>query len=300
MNMSHTDPKDFDMQRKRISGGKKTGAHFGFTLVELLVVIAIIGILIGMLLPAVQQVREAARRTSCANNLAQLGLASHNYEFSLEHLPAGVINPNGPILSEEKGQHVGFLVQLLLYIEQRGIADNFDINAGTYAPVNAPARQMVIPTFLCPSYSYRMNETQTAGLTNYAGCHNGVETPIDADNNGVLFLNSKVTYGDIFDGSTNTILLGEILPFRDSLGWASGTRSSLRNSSELIDHRDWELIRNTPPESAETVGGFGSFHPGVTQFCFAGGAVRSLTFSTDPQLFDNLGNRSDGAMMGDF
>ena len=272
----------------------------GFTLVELLVVIAIIGILIGMLLPAVQQVREAARRTSCANNLAQLGLAVHNYEFSMEHLPAGVININGPIRSEPIGQHVSFLVELLPYIEQRGIANNFDIAAGTYAAVNAPAREMVIPTYVCPSFPFSQNEDETAGLTNYAGCHDGSETPINAKNNGVLFLNSKISYGDIFDGSCNTILIGEMLPFASSLGWASGTRASLRNPSEIMDNGDFQQLNRNPPESVLTVGGFGSFHPGGAQFCFTGGAVQFLTGSTDPLLLEHLGDRADGAMMGEF
>lgn len=283
-----------------VSDMHKSTSRLGFTLVELLVVIAIIGILIGMLLPAVQQVREAARRTSCANNLAQLGIAVHNYEFAMEHLPPGVINPNGPIRSEEKGQHVSFLVELLVYVEQNGIANNFDIAAGTYAPANAPARQMVIPTYTCPSFARTMNDSLTAGLTNYAGCHNGTEAPISAKDNGVLFLNSKVQYADIDDGSTNTILIGEVLPFSNSLGWASGTRASLRNASEILNIKEWELQNQNPPASLETVGGFGSPHPGGAQFCFAGGAVRYLSKTTDQKLFENLGNRSDGAMMGDW
>ena len=212
-----------------IPSARRWSSKTGFTLVELLVVIAIIGILIGMLLPAAQQVREAARRAVCQNNLAQLGIAIHNYEFSMEHLPPGVVNNGGPIRTEEKGQHVGFLVQLLPYIEQKGIAKNFDIAAGTYAAVNAPARAMRIPVFECPSFYFSMNDAQTAGITNYAGCNNGSEKPIDVKNNGLLFLNSNVTYGDIFDGSTNTILVGEMAPMKDTLGWASGTRASLRN-----------------------------------------------------------------------
>jgi prepilin-type processing-associated H-X9-DG protein len=232
--------------------------------------------------------------------LAQLGLAVHSYEFSMEHLPPGVVDKAGPISSVATGQHVSFLVQLLPYIEQRGIAKNFDIAAGTYAPANAPARAMIIPTYSCPSFGLGvMNADGTAGLSNYAGCHHGSETPIDVDNNGVLFLNSKITYGDIFDGSSNTILIGEMLPFADSLGWASGTRSSLRNASE-IETMNWQGIKTIPPATVLEVGGFGSSHPGVGMFCFADGSVRGLGYSIDVQLLEFLGNRSDGEMMGDF
>lgn len=272
----------------------------GFTLVELLVVVAIIGILIGMLLPAVQQVREAARRTVCSNNLAQLGIAIHNYEFAMEKFPPGVVNPTGPIQSVPNGQHVGFLVQLLPLIDQPAIYKNFDIAAGTYAAANAPARAMTIPILSCPSFPYRVNDDDTAGLTNYSGCHHGSETPIDAKNNGVLFLNSEITYADIDDGSSNTILIGESLPAPDSLGWASGTRASLRNTSEIQDEKSWNAALLGAPLTPLEVGGFGSFHGFVFQACLADGSVHSFTVVTEPELFSNLGNRADGAMMGSF
>jgi prepilin-type N-terminal cleavage/methylation domain-containing protein/prepilin-type processing-associated H-X9-DG protein len=279
---------------------EKTNNRNAFTLVELLVVIAIIGILIGMLLPAVQQVREAARRTVCTNHLAQLGIALHNYEFGHEHLPPGVTNPTGPILSQPVGQHVGFLVELLPYIEQTGIANHFDNSLGTYAAANAAARQQSVAIYLCPSNYPDMNTLATAALTNYAGCHNSVEAPVDTDNNGLLFLNSKINYSDIHDGSSNTILVGEFLPWPDSLGWASGTRSSLRNTSSIKNPNSATGgAPGTPPVNLQEVGGFGSRHAGVvSNFCFGDGSVHSITPSIDPIIFENLGNRADGAMMG--
>ena len=270
----------------------------GFTLVELLVVIAIIGILIGMLLPAVQQVREAARRTACANNLAQLGLSMHNYEFARGHFPSGTINDKGPIKTEEIGQHVSFLVEILPFIEQRGVYDNFNVQLGTYAPGNAPARQMIIPTYLCPSSGMTMNQSGSAGITNYAGCHNSTEAQIDKDDNGMLFLNSKVTFDDIYDGSSNTILAGEMLPTNDTLGWASGTRASLRNTEGISNFAAVQAMNTSLPLPVEEVGQFASNHPGGLQIVLAGGGVRFISPSMDLAMLKNLGDKADGNMMG--
>lgn len=282
---------------------KKALIQRGFTLVELLVVVAIIGILIGMLLPAVQQVREAARRTACLNNLTQLGLAMHNHEFAFGHLPAGCTDTKGPIQNVAgAGQHVSWTVHLLRFLEQNGVADNFDIDAGTYAAPNAPARAMVMTIFNCPSQSLVQDTTLAAGLSHYAGCHNSVEAPIDVDNDGLLFLNSAITYGDIYDGSSNTILIGEILAEGTDLGWCSGTRATLRNTSEILGKQDWNAKYGGGAISGMKktyVGGFSSYHPGTCNFLFADGSVHSISLSIDTTLFENLGNRSDGAMMGD-
>ncbi|MDA7906801.1 DUF1559 domain-containing protein [bacterium] len=279
----------------------KISRRSAFTLVELLVVVAIIGILIGMLLPAVQQVREAARRVSCSNNIAQLGIALHNYEFGHEHLPPGVINPTGPILSQPIGQHVSFLVELLPYIEQTGIANRFDKSLGTYAPANAPACEQSISLYLCPSNYYSRSFDGTVGLTSYAGCHNSTEAPIDIDNDGLLFLNSEIRYSDIHDGSSNTILIGEFLSDESSvLGWASGTRASLRNTSPIVTVAPGAGIAATATATnLKEVGGFSSRHPSITNFCFADGRVSSISDNIDTIVFQNLGNRSDGAMMGE-
>jgi prepilin-type N-terminal cleavage/methylation domain-containing protein len=271
-----------------------------FTLVELLVVIAIIGILVGLLLPAVQAAREAARRVSCMNNMTQLGLGLHHYEFSMEHLPAGVINDDGPIRNEATGQHVSWAVQILPYIEQQALYKNFDFDAGAYAAVNSEARGVVVPTLMCPSYpgeSVRVNGQTRIGMNNYSGCHNDQEAPIDADNNGLLFLNSNIRYSEILDGSSQTILLGESIPDENSLGWVSGTRATLRNTSGFEDTKDWPR-RNADLGSLQ-VEGFGSFHTGGAIFTFADGSTRFITNTIEPELFRKFGNRADGELLSE-
>ncbi|QDS86862.1 Type II secretion system protein G precursor [Rosistilla ulvae] len=292
----------------RVSDLYRGGARRrGFTLVELLVVIAIIGILVGLLLPAVQAAREAARRCQCMNNLTQLGLAMHHHEFSTEHLPSGVINPDGPIRSAESGQHISWVVQILPFIEQHALYNHFDQAAGAYAAVNREAREQRIATMYCPSYPGNNygGRTEAGEIVsgNYAGCHHDVEAPIDANDNGLLFLNSEIRYSQIPDGSTQTILLGESLPFANDLGWASGTRATLRNTGTPIAaynprHQLVDQEQPAPSEEPLYVGGFGSCHPGGAQFSFADGSTRFLNQSIDPELLRRYGNRRDGELTG--
>ncbi len=287
--------------------------RLGFTLVELLVVIAIIGILVGLLLPAVQAAREAARRTQCVNNLMQLGLAVHHYEFNFEHLPSGVINPDGPIRNEPIGQDVSWIAQILPQIEEGAAYARFDQEAGAYSPKNQPVRQHAIGTLLCPSASWTVREDKLA-MSSYVGCYHDQEAPIDADNNGLLFLNSKVRFADIRDGSTYTLLLGEAPITSDNLGWTSGTRATLRNSSgifppkseqqsqligmgeEMGDVIETDIVEKSRIESLY-VGGFGSYHTGGANFVLADGSVQFLSQNIDKKTFQFMGNRADGEMI---
>jgi len=267
----------------------------GFTLVELLVVIAIIGILVGLLLPAVQAAREAARRCSCANNMAQLGLATHNFEFAAEHLPSGVINEGGPIRDEPIGQHVSWIVQILPFMEQQRLFEAIDQKAGVYAPSNLNARQARIATLQCPSYPLETREGDV-GISTYAANHHHVEAPIDTDNMGVFYLNSRTRFSEILDGSSNTIFFGEKISARSDLGWASGTRATLRNGGSF-DSRP-RIDRSSAPSTEVgtlTVGGFSSFHVGGANFVFGDGSVRFLPFSIEPEVYRNLTHRDDGS-----
>ena len=200
-----------------------------FTLVELLVVIAIIGVLVALLLPAVQAAREAARRASCANNLVQISLAVHHYEMAHGVYPAGTINSTGPIVNAPSGYHHNWMVQILPYIEQQNAYNHLDKKASIYSPQNMTVAANMPKWASCPSVG-----PQGVPIPCYAGCHHDKEKPIDAMDNGVMFLNSHVRYDDITDGSSHTILVGEKLPDAWDLHWLSGTRSTLRNTGVPI------------------------------------------------------------------
>ncbi|TWT76682.1 hypothetical protein CA13_71790 [Planctomycetes bacterium CA13] len=278
-----------------------------FTLVELLVVIAIIGVLVGLLLPAVQAAREAARRSSCMNNNVQLGLAIHHHEFSHERLPSGVIDETGPIRNEPIGNHISWMVQILPFIEQQPAYKHYELSAGSYATQNAPVRTLEIPTFRCPSCPISSSditvsvdgEMRDVRVSDYAGCHHSTEAPIDEDNNGLLFLNSRIRFAEILDGSSQTILIGEAIPSKGSLGWVSGTRSTLRNTGSKINSGKTDIMQSTAEVDVGslTVGGFSSFHQGGANFVFADGSVRFLSETIDPELLQQLGNRADGELL---
>ena len=275
----------------------------GFTLVELLVVIAIIGILIALLLPAVNAAREAARRAQCMNNITQAGLAVHNYEFHWEKLPSGSINPEGPIRNVPEGIQVSWIVQVLPYMERNDLARHFDSKAGAYAEVNAQVRSSPISSLICPSDPSSF-ESDGVARSSYAGCYHDAEAPINTDNHGLLFLNSQVRYEDIFDGSSNTILLGEFIGNKRDLGWVSGTRATLRNTSSIESGQSYKSInvvdaKEPSPDERDPlfVGGFGSHHPGGATFHFADGSTHFLSESIDRDALRQLGNRADGEII---
>jgi prepilin-type N-terminal cleavage/methylation domain-containing protein/prepilin-type processing-associated H-X9-DG protein len=276
-----------------------------FTLVELLVVIAIIGILVGLLLPAVQAAREAARRCSCMNNMLQVGLALHHYEYNREHLPSGVINDKGPINNDDDGQHISWIVNILPYFEQGPIYRNIDQKIGAYAIGNEEARSVAIAALQCPSDSIQgsvYGAVSSTPSSSYAGCYHSVEAPIDSDNNGLLFLNSRIRYNEILDGSSNTILVGEKIAAGVDRGWMSGTRATLRNTGSFTlppkRTRRNGVIQEMESPDPSVVGGFGSLHSAGANFTFADGSVRYLSLDIEPDLYQNLGDRNDGAMIG--
>jgi prepilin-type N-terminal cleavage/methylation domain-containing protein/prepilin-type processing-associated H-X9-DG protein len=290
-----------------------TSRRRGFTLIELLVVIAIIAILIGLLLPAVQKVREAAARAQCQNNLKQFGIAIHSY-----HDAVGVI----PYLRSGGGQNRHTWALLILpYIEQDNVlrtyqdtftgtnkTDGFNNHTST-EPAMVTARQATVKTFLCPSRHgggqalspITTGSTVTGLASDYAAC-TGDSTAVPS--NGVFqrvnsnHMRVQVRLLDITDGTSNTFVLGEKHIQLGKINDPITDGFIYSGSEEQTYHRRAGanyLLANNLTVAAN--GQFGSWHTGVCQFVFADGSVRGVKNSTAGATLALLAAKDDGQVI---
>jgi prepilin-type N-terminal cleavage/methylation domain-containing protein len=185
-----------------------SNSRLGFTLVELLVVIAIIGILIGMLLPAVQAVREAARRAACSNNMRQLGLSVYNFESAFLELPSGVVDNDDDLTD---ALHTGF-IYLLPFVEQRNLYDQYDFSVDWKTSPNVELVTNRISVFLCASNVSEVG--QDGGISGAPLDYALNKGPLAYLHNqqlsvGMFDVNSKNSLASVTDGTSNTFMLGE-------------------------------------------------------------------------------------------
>lgn len=236
----------------------------GFTLVELLVVIAVIGILIGLLLPAVQAARESARRMKCANNLKQIGLAFHSYQNALSTFPPGKISDERPD-GTDAANLFGWGALILPFCEEANVQELADFNEKAYSEENQKAGQTLIPFFLCPTdpdrqirevLFYNPDRGWAEEKLELAPCHYagivtekisdyGKETESDGytlkhDELGVVLLTRAVAVDDIRDGLSNTILVAEASSYEegtpktyDNGSWLMGTNLFRKNDKPI-------------------------------------------------------------------
>lgn len=287
----------------------------GFTLVELLVVIAIIAILVGLLLPAVQAAREAARRLQCSNNLHQMGIALHNYSDVHRSFPPGIVEPS----------HVMWTGSLLPYLEQTNLFQSLDFSkrwemAGTW---NARACTTLIRTYRCPS-SDAEEHVAIQGIwdrvpSGYLAVASGTATRESGNTpdhlglrkqNGLMYLNSATKFSHVTDGTSNSLAIGEALFRPDVQG------PDMSRVIQIIDH--WYIGSdgfgryNGMPglvEVSEGIGssgvalngleldvfidekeiGFTSLHRGGCLFVFADAHVQFISDSIDRSIYSALG-----------
>lgn len=306
----------------------------GFTLIELLVVIAVIGILIALLLPAVQAAREAAWRASCTNNMKQMGVALHNYHDAHGTFPPGYVNlfergatDAAASAEDEFGPGWGWASMILPQMEQGPIFDAINFDLPVHYPGNETARLTRIGSYLCPSDFVRpavpvRDETNQAtivevGTSNYVGVYGtGEIEDAPGRGDGVFFRNSRVRVGDIRDGTSQTIAVGERSHNLSYVTWTGrvdggwlfttssiegGTNTFNPGSEEAftmilgpVGHEDPPRTPNNPRAHVED---FWTRHRGGANFLFGDGSVRFVKDGIGHQVFLSLATRSGGEVI---
>lgn len=301
-------------------------SRHAFTLVELLVVIAIIGVLIGLLLPAVQAAREAARRSSCTNNLRQIGLAIHNYAHgSRERFPKGWLCDAG---NAETGLGWGWASQILPHMEESAVGNAVagHIQAGRKivdaSAASAATRMVVVNSFLCPSDPANGNPIfemhgaeQDFSRSNYPGMFGAehVEEVIEDHpdelfaGNGIFFAESRVEFRSVTDGLSKTIMVAERdareIPGHDDptemeqfdsvwIGMAEGGEEAI---VRVVGGGE-EMFNSAAPHAED----FRSRHPNGINVVFADGHVEFLTNSLSETVFQRMSQRNDGQVIGQY
>ena len=292
----------------------------GLTLIELLVVIAIISVLIALLLPAVQQAREAARRVECRDHLRQIGLAMHNYAGSYGVLPPGYIyRPDTSTAPVSNGAGFGWGAMVLPYLEQVALYQQFNWNIPLHATGNQAPREKHLRVFICPSDYVSPTRFVEMGpvperyaMASYAACFGTPDLDVNQEQRfGIFSRNSSTRFGDVTDGLSQTLMGGERMngPFRNGTAHANhfdyetAWAGAIRDWDEPDDdHGHMTLFQtgHVPNHPLSDDRDVSAPHVGFANFLLGDGSVRAISENVDIVLYQSLSTRASGEVVGDY